>query len=723
MNKVMYEDQMRVTSIPYSTRGCVIFTGVPLAKNSYKANSGKYYVTIKADPDSIPVPPAIGQHWSVRGARSIKDVETGDYVMQQHTYDSPSYVECTLPEMGEQLIRFISRENEFKGIGESKARALWQLLGKDFHATLRHDSSASRERLKSILSDDSVDALFKGYAKYKNLAHCNWMSENRIPSTVQQRLLRHHGEASINMIRNNPYALLGFGLSFSAIEDIIKVSEFKSDIELDDPRRLSAALEMAIRKEIEKGHTYTTHANLRPNLNKLLKDKVLVTQAFQSGHDKAQYILNPDTGTYHPTAQLLMESVVAKRLNSLVKQKNKFDEEVNAAFCAAIAETPYDLTKMQIEAVTTCLVNSVSCITGGAGTGKTAVLRTALRAYHQLGYEIHAVALSGRAALRLHESIGFVTSTIAKLLHDEPIEPSGGRPNHLLVIDEASMVDLPTMYRLVNHIHPSVRLIFTGDPDQLPPIGCGKILADIVEAKTISNTTLDVVKRQEVTTGIPEYSRLINQGVVPDQLSTGAIHFHEASKEDIAQVCCELYQELPEISRVIAPTKALVSEVNKLIQKTVNPNSGGLEFVINGDRFFLPLRLNDKVLFTQNHYDKGIQNGSLGTLTSVRSSGDCYGEVILDTGEKIEVTQTVLDCMELGYAITLHKAQGSQFPRIVIALQRGRIVDRAWLYTAITRAECEIHIVGNSEDIQYITQASSHSHKRNSHLKDLLRLL
>nr|WP_238930239.1 ATP-dependent RecD-like DNA helicase [Vibrio vulnificus] len=134
----------------------------------------------------------------------------------------------------------------------------------------------------------------------------------------------------------------------------------------------------------------------------------------------------------------------------------------------------------------------------------------------------------------------------------------------------------------------------------------------------------------------------------------------------------------------------------------------------------MPLRLNDAVLFTQNHYEKGIQNGSLGTLTSVKHSGDSYGEITLDTGDKIEVTQSVLDCMELGYAITLHKAQGSQFPRIIIALQNGRIVDRSWLYTAITRAESEIHIVGSSDDMKSITEAPSHSHKRNSYLKELL---
>ncbi|EHW0634418.1 AAA family ATPase [Vibrio vulnificus] len=721
MNIVFYQDQMRVTSIPYRTNKLVIFSGVPLAKDSYKTNSGKYYVTIKADPDSLPVLPTLGQHWSVKGALQIKNVEVGDYVMQQHTYESPKHVECTLPETGEQLIRFIAREKDFKGIGESKARALWSLLGKDLHSTLTNDTTESRKRLTSILSEDSVDALFKGYAKYKNLAHCNWMSEHNIPASVQQRLLKHHGGSSIDIIKDNPYALMGFGLSFNDIEDIIKKTPFQPDVAQDDPRRLSAALEMAIRREIEKGHTYTTHANVYPYLVKLLQDKALVTQAFQSGHDKAQYILNPDTGAYHPTAQLLMESVVAKRLSILIKRNGLYDEKANIAYCSAAAELPYDLTRKQIEAVTTCLDHSVSCITGGAGTGKTTVLRTALRAYHQLGFEIHAVALSGRAAMRLHESIGFITSTIAKLLREEPIEPSVDKPNHLLVIDEASMIDLPTMYRLVNHIHPSVRMIFTGDPDQLPPIGCGKVLADIVEAKTVANTMLDIIKRQEGSTGIPEYSKFINQGVMPKQLSTSAIHFHETSKTDIPKVCSELYQESPANSRVMAPTKALVSEINKLIQQAVNSSSDSLEFEINGDKFFLPIRRNDAVLFTQNHYDKGIQNGSLGTLTSVKPSDGSYGEVTLDTGEKVDITQSVLDCMELGYAITLHKAQGSQFPRIIIALQKGRIVDRAWLYTAITRAEREIHIVGSSDDMKQITEDLSHSHKRNSYLKVLLQ--
>lgn len=716
MTVTLHEDHMRVTSIRHNSKKMVIFSGIPLKKGSYKVNSGKYYVTIIADPDLLPVQPSIGQHWSVKGIRQVENMDTGDYVMQQHTYQSPGYIECSLPETGEQLIQFIAKEQAFKGIGESKARALWSMLGKDFHTTLSKDNPESRERLKSVLSEDSINALFEGYSKYRNLAYCNWMSVHKIPASVQQRLLKYHTDQSIDAIKQNPYVLISFGMSFV---DVDTLAQALLGGMIDDDKRLSAALEISIRKEIDKGHTYTTQANLRPYLFKLLKDNELVAKAFQAGHTNAQYLLNHETGTYHPTAQLLMENVVAKRLKTLSLQQNLYDQYASAAYHSAVRELPYELTQKQIEAVTTCLDNAVSCITGGAGTGKTTVLRTALRAYHAMGYEMHAVALSGRAAMRLHESIGFITSTIAKFLRDEPID--SGEHKHLLVIDEASMIDLPTMYRLVNHIHPSIRIILTGDPDQLPPIGCGKVLADIVESKAIANTLLDIVKRQEGSTGIPEYSKLVNQGVVPGQLTTGAIHFHETSKQEISQVCCLLYQLSPEKSRVMAPTKALVAEINKLTQETVNRNGSRLEFAMNGEMFFQNLRLNDTILFTQNHYDKGIQNGSLGVLTSVQAVGDRYGQVTLDTGDEIDITQSVLDCMELGYAITLHKAQGSQFPRIIIALQKSKIVDRAWLYTAITRAESEIHIVGTKSDFRAITEAPSDSHRRNSYLVELLK--
>lgn len=404
---------------------------------------------------------------------------------------------------------------------------------------------------------------------------------------------------------------------------------------------------------------------------------------------------------------------------------NEPDDAECDAIKEAVLELPYDLTDRQLEAVEACLTHKFSCITGGAGTGKTTVLRTVLKAYNHLDYEIHAVALSGRAAMRLHESVGFFTMTIARLLREEPIAPSEEQAKHLLVIDEASMIDLPTMYRIVTHLDPSVRIIFSGDPNQLPPIGCGKVLADIVESGAIPNTKLDIVKRQEGTTGIPEYSACINRGEVPPGLTTGAITFHETPPDQIVSVCHCLYAMSPQTTQIVGATKAMIADLNHHCQKQVNPAGKRLQFNLYGDDYFLDLREGDPILFTKNNYNIGIQNGSLGVLTSVEGRVDeeesSYGTVTLDTGETIAITEDVLDCMELGYAITLHKAQGSQFPRIIVALQKGRITDRAWLYTAITRAQAEVHIVGASSEFIAMTRAVSHAHRRNSYLINLLK--
>lgn len=715
----MNEDYFRVTSCQHEGAKYTIFSGVPLKANSYCINSGKYIISIRCENQSLPIKPSVGQQWRVRGERVLEVVEAGDYELQQHVYNAPVEMECTLPESGEALIRFIASDRDFTGIGEVKARALWDAFGSKLHQMLRYDTADHRELLRGILSDVSVDAIYNGYAKYRNLAHANWLASLGIPLRIQQRILKYHDERTVDVLKGNPYALLGFGMSFA---DIDAISE-QLGLEKSTPVRLAAALESAIRKQVEKGHTYATHKALNPEIIKLLGDKELVSEAFSQGHRNGQFILRPETGTYHPTAQLMMESVVAKRLQTLATIKDE-DESVFKALTEAVLELPYDLTEQQIEAVESSLTNAVSCITGGAGTGKTTVLRTVLKAYASLGYEVHAVALSGRAAMRLHESIGFFTKTIARLLREEPISPSLVQPKHLLVIDESSMIDLPTMYRIVTHLDPSVRIILTGDPNQLPPIGCGKVLSDIVESGAIATVELDIVKRQEGSTGIPEYSATINRGEVPPSLSVGAITFHETPPERLVDKCKTLYAESAHNTQIIGATKALVGELNVESQRLINPGGQRLEFTLHGDDFYLDLRVGDPILFTRNNYNIGIQNGSLGLLSSaernVQDGQKTFGIVTLDTGEEIAITEDVFDCMELGYAITLHKAQGSQFPRIIVVVQKGRISDRAWLYTAITRAEIEVHIVGQVSDFATIAKSVSNANLRASFLRELL---
>jgi exodeoxyribonuclease V alpha subunit len=338
--------------------------------------------------------------------------------------------------------------------------------------------------------------------------------------------------------------------------------------------------------------------------------------------------------------------------------------------------------------------NSISCITGGAGTGKTCVLRTVLAAYNKLQYNIKAIALSGRAAMRLYESTGFITSTIAKFLREEPL----GEDKCLVVIDEASMIDLQTMYRIVTHISPNTRLLLVGDPDQLAPISAGLILADIVKSGVIANTVLEIVKRQEGATGIPEYSNTVKNGQVPLALNCGNIHFHDVPLAQINEVCVALYAENAQQSQIIGATykaaQGSINAINQRCQEQCNPNGHQFEFELFGERNYLDIRLNDPVVITQNDYEAGVQNGTLGRLVSIEQTANHFGVIRVDTGEDIQLTRSLLDSIRPGYAISLHKAQGSQFPHVIVPITSSMMLDRNWVYTAITRAEIELHLVG-----------------------------
>jgi exodeoxyribonuclease V alpha subunit len=711
------ESRFRVTSVTRNTSNYVIFMGAPLDKSN-KVFSAKTLISIMSKKTNLPVEPAIGQHWTVKDKYKISDFDNNGYTYKQLTYEDPIFAVCTLPETGEQFIRFIANEKAFKGIGTVKARELWEYYDKEIYAMLSRNYAEDKISLSKMLSDTSVEALYEGFKKYSNLKYANWMSKKQIPSNVQQSLLKFHGDQSIQEIQRDPFKLMSFGMSFKAASELAK-SHF--NVVNDDERRLSAAIEEALRTSLGNGNTFASQNELKPIVRRLLGCMELTKKAFQVGFSKSQYIIHPEHGTYHQSATLIMEGVVTKRFKKLTSFGDTLDESFTKSSRQAIDELPYPLVGKQQEAVVNSLAFKIACITGGAGTGKTTVLRTVLRAMHFVGYTIHAIALSGRAAMRMHESIGFATCTIAAFLRKEEINDDG---KHIVVIDEASMVDIPTMYRIVTHIHPNVRILFVGDPNQLPPIGPGKVLADVVSSGTIMNTTLDIVKRQEGSTGIPEYSAQICDGIVPKNLSFGNITFHETPEDEISAKCVELYSQSPKDSRIIGATYKTtfggIDEINSLAQAENNPDGQMLTIKHEGEMQFVRIKIGDPVLFTKNNYEIGVQNGSLGVTTSTDHVDDKFGVVTLDTSDEVQLDLDLFSSIKLGYAISLHKAQGSQFPRIIISLKSGRIVDRSWLYTAITRAETEVHIVGEKSDFVKITQLESNANKRNSFLGELL---
>lgn len=706
--------EFRLTSVwEYSTRRAV-FSGVPLARESYRTLSGRCIIVVDTPTHLLPIRPCPGQHWRVYGWAEDRQVEHENYLMLERRFANPRKLELTLPHDGESFIRFVSAEPDFKGIGEVKARELWHTHGRAIYDVL---ASKDVGVLSRTVSTQAAISLVAGYEKYANLRYGIWMAEHMIPPQIQQRLFKFHGSDSVEEIKSDPYRLVTFGMSFGVVDELARD---RFGVGVDDPRRLLAAVDHSLRQYSSRaGHTVAKGAEIYPLVTRVLGDRSLADAALCEGLCSRAFSLDHQSGSYHLASLLIMEKVVAKRLVKLRDRSPTWTSKHERAVKRAISALPYPLTDRQREAIVSSVSNSLSCITGGAGTGKTTVLKTVLAVYSELGYLVKAVALSGRAAMRLRQSTGFETSTIAKFLKDEPIDAES---KTVLVIDEASMIDLGTMYRIVTRIHPSVRILLVGDPDQLPPIGVGLVLCDVLKSSTIRYVELDVVKRQESESGIPSFSQMIRKGEIPSKLTLGCVSFHQASNQEIARICSELYRTDPSNCRIIAATRAMTAEINELCQSQLNAHSQKLEFTRFGERFTTDLALNDPVLFTQNNYEAKVQNGSLGCLISVEQSEEHYGIVKLDDGDsEIELSQALLDSLELGYAITLHKAQGSQFPRVVVALGDSGMIDRSWLYSAVTRAEKELHLVGSETQFRRAISKAGVIHSRQTHLHRLLR--
>lgn len=708
--------EFRVTSTYHRNKIQFIY-GAPVISGTTRRKSAKDYIIIQADRNQLPMEPAVGQQWKVTGEYIEQQNARNERLYNDITFKKPDSLEITLPQTDEGFIRFIA--NQIDNISDEKARNLWSAFGNKVYSIIENEDKESLLSVKGM-GVTSVHSLIKGYKTYSNIKYCNWMAKQKVPLDVQQRLLKYHTNKSVEVIKENPFELVTFGMSFTDVDELATTTfEIKKDAEV----RLAAAVRQAMTKLCKRGHTYIDDIKkLKKEIASLI-GREMVEQSLKIGKKQVTYItFKQFNNTYHHHDRLIVETAVAKRIAMLATaMPDIWGSNNNKAYNDAIGELPYGLTltHKQQDAVQTSLCNHISLITGGAGTGKTTVTRTVLRAYHNLGYKITATALSGRASMRLHESIGFATATIAKFLRQDSLDDydqEGNEIKHILVIDESSMVDVVSMYRVLNHITSNCRLLFVGDPHQLPPIGPGLVLSELEKIDIIPKTHLDIVKRQEASSGIPEYSTAIRNGCIPENLTTGAIEFHHNSS---TQTVIDLYCDEPENSMILAATNNTVDDLNIKIQNMLNPDSPCLKFeTVNGQWQTEDYRINDPILFTSNNYEAGYQNGSLGTLIDVEQKSDgSLGTVKLnDSGEEIKITYTVLDSMKIGYAITLHKAQGSQFKNVIVVLDKTGMVDRSWLYTAVTRSEESLHIVGKKERFVKAVQSESAFNKRNAHL-------
>lgn len=716
--------EIRITSIRQLNDSTAIFAGIA-TKDTFITDASTL-IFVDTHPNRLGgMEPAVGQHWKITGSCS-KSTQKYEKHSRPVLLVDVTKAECIVPADHEALIKFISRDKEFAGISDNKARKLIKAFPDDPYRSVVENNAQTLAHVCD-LTLKAAERIKNGFKKYHNMKYAKWLANHGVPLSIVSRIIKYHDFRTIDLITENPWRLMDFSIPFDKASDIArqiiktKDGEISEEQYKTDPRRIIAATEDAMHKIAQGGHTVATLRQIIKRLRDKHFDKNLAEAAIKLAV-RCKKLICVDEGLYQLVGTYIHEAVIAKRLLKLTGIE-KWGVIEETAFKQALEDNPFALTDNQKLATQRSAMYGVSVITGGAGTGKTTVLRTVLRTYSNLGYNIQGVAVAGRAAMRMHESTGCYSCTIAKYLRKD--SPKHGE-KYVLVIDEASMLDVQTMFALVTHLPDTARIIFVGDVQQLPSIGAGRVFADIINSKKVPVTTLDIVQRQADTTGIPHYSECVINGDVPKQLSMGNITFHDVGVDAIERTVDSLVAKSDDETQIIGMTRkgwkniAGIEQINRNVQAVLNRQGKRITISANGHHQFVDIRENDRVIFTRNNYDKAVWNGTLGTIKNVNQRDDIYTEVHTDDGDIIDITHSMLFEMQLSYAISLHKAQGSQFKRIIITLTNKRMLDRSFLYTAITRAETHVDIVGPKELLLQAIATESKDTQRNTRLKSML---
>jgi exodeoxyribonuclease V alpha subunit len=689
---------------------------------------------------------------------STKEVRSGDGYQFAETVVTPTELRM-LRHRGQIIVEYLTKSPRFRGIGNRKARELWSRFGDDLYRVL---DDGNREALQEVLTPEAASALAEAWKTHVAGRFVSFLQSQRFPARLAGKVLEFYGQDAERKLADDPYRLLAFSGSWSSVNAL---AQRVYDVAPGDPRRLRAAIEETLYQLLHAKHTAAEPDAIKTKLQSLLAvggnadgARLLAAEALASGLTNGAYI-RTDEGRYQAIGPYIMEREIAERIGTLLREPDPQPSLLLARastdqIAARITEYEYAererrcdpsfaLNAEQRRAVHICVAHRFSLITGGAGTGKTAVLKCLYHVLHALGYAVVQMALAGKAAKRMREATQREAHTIAGFVRrsSDIVEQHGAHT--YFVIDESSMLDLPTSYRIFRALPETVRIVMVGDPYQLPPIGPGLIFQALVGRTGVPQTMLTEVKRQEGATGIPFFAAAVRGQRWPN-IRVPGVRLIECADADILGTVLELFAESPHTSQILCATKNCsrsgVRAANRACQAELNANGRPIRVHSNNGRLCdTAIRERDRILFVRNDWDRGVMNGSIGHLlkafaTPEEADGEddiAVGVAKVD-GEEVPVYLSDLDAEEpridLGYAITVHKAQGSQFPRVIIPvtcaggrnLMRSRILDMTWVYTAITRAEQEVILVGDPETAKTAVTLGSRWQERTVGFLDLL---
>lgn len=553
------------------------------------------------------------------------------------------------------------------------------------------------------------------------------------------------GEAAVSLTEDNPYWLL---------EDFPRMGFKKVDqvaaqlgMEPENPYRLQAAVEFGLRAYLSEGHSYAPLKELVVNVGKLLElnselvEDVIEDMVFDGRLQLSD--LNGIRAVYFYGYYKAECSITKKlaRLENPMGGLKPVGGNIPALIRKAETASGITLSTEQKKAVENALLSGVSIITGGPGTGKTTIINAILSVLESGGMKVLVAAPTGRAAKRVMETSGHFACTVHRLLEYSYDEMTGymrfGKNEfepldcQAVIIDEASMLDLLLAEALCDALLPGTRLILVGDADQLPSVGAGNVLADLIDSEYFFTARLTEIYRQTGESQIIVNAHRMNRGLYPDY--SGDFHLLAASKQlDILDKIVDVAKHYPMRDvQVLTPVKKgiLGSEnLNLKLQEVFNPPMQGKAELAFGSRIF---RVGDKVMQIKNDYrieyncpkdptqtgGKGIFNGEIGIVKSVDMEMRSV-TVLFDDERWVEYAYVQLDELELAYAITIHKSQGSEFPVVILPMTwfPPVLATRSLVYTAVTRGKKEVYIVGNPAYLNAMVD-NNQSRSRNSGLK------
>lgn len=712
-----------------------------------------------------------GEHVTCVG--SISYINAGEFItangefVQHAIYDmqfSIKSYEFKTPDDEKSVRRYLS-SGAIKGIGEKMAERIVNTFKEDTFRIMEEEPERLAE-IKGISMTKAMDIAAQLVDKRDMRKAMIFLQDYGINMNLANKIYSHYGQNIYTIIKQNPYKLADDidGIGFKIADDIA----VKVGIRVDSDFRIKSGIFYILQQASMQGHIYLPMEELEvgvkglllidvPDIEKFIMDLVI---------DKRLVVkITPDgTKNVYAAIYYYMELSVAKRLTDLEVHTAENEEYFEKRIAEIEKNTKIELDDIQKTAVKTAVENGLMVITGGPGTGKTTTINTIIKYFELEGYEIRLAAPTGRAAKRMTETSGYEAQTIHRMLEisggisdDNSDRASQGMhferdernplETDVIIVDEMSMVDINIMNSLLKAVAIGTKLILVGDVDQLPSVGPGNVLKDIINSGCIPVVKLEKIFRQAAESEIVINAHKINKGehVVLNKYSRDFLFVRRDSADAIIAAMCTLIKsKLPgyvnaDINdiQILTPSRKSavgVERLNRIMQDFLNPAEVTKMEKTFGDVTF---REGDKVMQIKNNYQMewekksrygityesgtGIYNGDTGVIEEINTFAE---RIIVKFEDEKYVSYEFkqLDELELAYAITIHKSQGSEYPAVIIPMFTGprMLMTKNLLYTAVTRAKKCVCMVG-VEDYFHQMASNESEQKRYSSLDERIR--